>query len=82
MTQLVTRVDHELLASVDRLIAEGEVANRSEAVRDGLRRLIDDTRRRRIGEAIVDGYRRTPQSDSEVGWTDAATAAMIAEEPW
>lgn len=82
MTQLVTRVDDELLASVDELIAQGDVASRSEAVRDGLRRLIDDTRRRRIGQAIIDGYRAVPQADDEGGWSDDATVAMIAEEPW
>lgn len=82
MTQMVTRVDDELLASVDRLVADGEVASRSAAVRDGLRRLIDDARRRRTGEAIVDGYRARPQTGTEGGWTDEASRTMIAEEPW
>ncbi len=82
MTQLVTRVDDELLASVDELVARGDVASRSEAVRDGLRRLVNDTRRRRAGQAIIDGYRAVPQSETEGGWPDKATVAMIEEEPW
>ena len=82
MTQLVTRVDDELLESVDELVARGDVASRSEAVRAGLRRLVDETRRRRIGQSIVDGYLALPQTDTEGGWSDEATIAMIAEEPW
>ena len=27
-------------------------------------------------------YRRRPQTDEEIAWSDEATAAMIAEEPW
>ena len=82
MTQVVTRIDDDLLASVDALIARGELANRPEAVRDGLRRLVDDIHRRRTGLAMVEGYRRCPQGSAEGGWSDAATAAMIADEPW
>ena len=82
MAQLVTRLDSRLLAEVDGLIADGLVANRSEAVRLGLERLIDQHRRRRIGEAIVDAYRREPQSDDELAGLDEATRALIREEPW
>lgn len=38
-------------------------------------------RRRSIGAAIVEGYRRQPQTAQEVGWADEATHRMIAEEP-
>ena len=43
---------------------------------------IDRRRRTGVGQAIAEGYRRIPQADDETAWTDAATAAMIAEEPW
>ncbi len=82
MAQLVTRVDDELAAAVDELVRAGVVASRSEAVRLGLERLVDRFRRDRLGAAIVDGYRRIPQSESEAGWADAATVQMIADEPW
>lgn len=82
MAQLVTRVDDDLAAEVDALVDEGVVASRSEAVRQGLYALLDAHRRRQIGQQIVAGYRAQPQTDEEVGWSDAATAAMIAEEPW
>ena len=66
----------------DDLAAAGEVESRPDGVRRGLTALVDAHRRRRIGDAIVEGYRRQPQTEQEVGWADAATAAMIAEEPW
>ena len=80
--QLVTRVSDELAAAVDELVADGVAASRSDAVRLGLDRLIDSHHRRVIGQAIVAGYQRAPQTDDEVGWADAATVRMIAEEPW
>lgn len=82
MTQLVTRIDTDLAESIDRLIAEGVVESRSDAVRKGLRALIEETRRRRTADAIIAGYTRHPQTDDEVPWADEATVRMIADEPW
>ena len=83
MTQLVTRIDTDLAESIDRLVAEGVVVeSRSDAVRKGLYALIEQTRRRRIAEAIVSGYTRHPQTEDEVAWADRATVQMIANEPW
>jgi Arc/MetJ-type ribon-helix-helix transcriptional regulator len=82
MAQLVTRVDERLLAEVDQLVAEGVVASRSEAVRLGLERLIDQRRRRRVGAQIVEAYRRLPQTEDELAGLDDATLALVGEEPW
>lgn len=82
MAQLVTRVDDELAGAVDELVAAGIVESRSEAVRIGLEGLIDRHRRAVIGARIAEGYRATPQTDAEVGWADASSIRMIAEEPW
>jgi Arc/MetJ-type ribon-helix-helix transcriptional regulator len=82
MAQLVTRVDDDLAAAVDELVAAGVVASRSEAVRFGLERLIDRFRRDQIGAHIVEGYRALPQTDAEVGWADEASVRMITDEPW
>ena len=82
MTQLVTRVDRELVEAVDQLVAEGVVASRSEAVRMALYQLVDRHRRAEIGRAIVAGYQAVPQDDDESEWPDTATVAMIADEPW
>jgi Arc/MetJ-type ribon-helix-helix transcriptional regulator len=82
MAQLVTRVDDRLARDVDRLVADGVVRSRSDAVRLGLEQLVDRHRRDTIGARIVDGYLRQPQEDGDVGWPDQATVAMIADEPW
>ena len=82
MTQLVTRVDEDLATLVDELIAEGVVESRSDAVRRGLRMLIDQHQRRRTAEAIIRGYEQQPQTDNEIGWSDKATVRMITDEPW
>lgn len=82
MAQLVTRVDDELAASVDQLIADGVVASRSEAVRTGLEQLVDRCRRKAIGEQIAAGYRKRPQDSAEVGWADESSVQMITEEAW
>jgi Arc/MetJ-type ribon-helix-helix transcriptional regulator len=82
MAQVVTRLDDTLVAEVDALIAEGVVANRSEAVRLGLERLVDRHRRSRTGAAIADAYRRRPQADDELAGLDDATRALVEEEPW
>ena len=82
MAQVVARVDDALAAELDELVTDGVVSNRSEAVRLGLERLVDEHRRRRIGAEIVEAYRRMPQSEEELAGLDEATRALIAEEPW
>jgi Arc/MetJ-type ribon-helix-helix transcriptional regulator len=82
MVQLVTRVDDELARALDALVDSGSVLSRSDAVRRGLEQLIDQFKRVKIGEEIREGYVRQPQTEDEVAWSDAASIAMIAEEPW
>ena len=82
MTQLVARIDEDLVRSIDRLIAEGVVESRSDAVRKGLQALIESTRRRRTADEIIAGYTQQPQTENEVAWADQATVQMIADEPW
>ena len=82
MTQIVVRLDDDLARQVDRLVHTGVVVSRSDAVRRALRALVDAERRRAVAAAIVEGYRRQPQTDDDLGWTDGMTRAMIAEEPW
>ena len=82
MAQLVTRIDDALAQSMDELIAQGAATSRSELVRMGLERLIDERRRLAIGQQIADAYRELPQSEIESAELDAATRALIEEEPW
>lgn len=80
--QLVTRVPDAVAEAVDGLVEKGVFASRSDAVRAGLEAVVDRERRDAIGRAIVDGYQRIPQDADDLAWSDAATSAMIAEEPW
>jgi Arc/MetJ-type ribon-helix-helix transcriptional regulator len=80
--QLVTRVPDAVAAAVDGLVKAGVFSSRSDAVRAGLEAVVDRERRAAVGNAIVDGYRRVPQDEDDLAWSDAASAAMIAEEPW
>jgi Arc/MetJ-type ribon-helix-helix transcriptional regulator len=82
MTQLAVRVDDALIAEIDDLIAAGSVTSRSEAVRVGLQALVDEHRRRAIGERIVEAYRRQPQTKRELAGLQASTRALIEQEPW
>jgi hypothetical protein len=43
---------------------------------------VDRKNRRRIGQQIVEGYRRMPQADSEVGDIDQAAIDLVNNEPW
>jgi Arc/MetJ-type ribon-helix-helix transcriptional regulator len=82
MAQLVARVDDELVDRVDDLVRDGVAANRSDAVRIGLERIVEEHRRRRIGGQIVEAYRRLPQTDEELAGLERATRALVEEEPW
>ena len=82
MAQLVARIDEDLAQVVDRLVADGIVESRSDAVRKGLDMLIDQHRRTETAAAIVAGYQRLSQTEGDVGWSDQATAKMISDEPW
>jgi Arc/MetJ-type ribon-helix-helix transcriptional regulator len=82
MAQLVARLDDKLLAAVDELVDIGVAGNRSEAMRMGLERLVEEHRRRRIGAEIVEGYTRHPETDEELAQAETATRALIEEEPW
>jgi Arc/MetJ-type ribon-helix-helix transcriptional regulator len=82
MAQVVTRLDDKLIADLDGLVTDGFVASRSEGVRMGLERLVEEHRRRRIGAEIVAGYTRHPETDEELAQAEQATRALIEEEPW
>ena len=71
-----------MLTEVDRLIAEGVVASRSEAVRTGLQALVERHRRQTVGRRIREGYLQSPQTEDELAGLDEATTALVLEEPW
>jgi Arc/MetJ-type ribon-helix-helix transcriptional regulator len=64
------------------LVASGQFSSRSEAVRAGIDRLVDDARRAKAAAAILAGYQRLPETADELDSARKATVTMIAEEPW
>lgn len=70
------------VARLDELVAQGRFASRAEALREGLAALLQGESRRRIGEAIADGYRRHPQTEEDEVAAEAKLRQLIAEEPW
>ncbi len=82
MAQLVTRVDEALILEVDELVARGAASSRSDLVRMGLERIIDEYRRQKAGEQIVEAYRQIPETGTDLNGLDAATRTLIEEEPW
>ena len=65
-TQLAIRLPDDLLKDLDWIVHRLHYDSRTEAMRDALLRLIDQERRREIGEQIADGYRRMPQTEEEL----------------
>ena len=82
MVQLVTRIDDSTAEAIDELVASGKFSSRSEAVRAGIDRLLDESRRSKTALLILAGYQRLPETSDELDLARRATIAMIAEEPW
>lgn len=82
MAQIVTRLDDDLADAVDQLVVAEVVQSRSDAVRIGLQRLVDEHRRAAIGRSMLAAYERQPQTRAELAGIERASRQMIADEPW
>jgi len=51
------------------------------AIRAAVDRLVADDREAELDEAIVAGYRAVPDEENDP-WVEAATRAMVQDEPW
>jgi Arc/MetJ-type ribon-helix-helix transcriptional regulator len=61
--QVPVRLTETDLAELDAAIARGRFANRSEALRAGLERVLYEERQLAIDEAYAAGYRKHPQEE-------------------
>lgn len=80
--QIAVRLPRELLDEIDDLVERGVYESRAAAVRAGVEAVAESERRRRIDQAVIEGYRRSPAGEAE---REAAVASMrdaILEEPW
>lgn len=73
-TQVPVRLSEEDLALLDAAVERGRFANRSEAIRAGLARLLREERDREIEDAYRRGYGAQPQE----GWVGEAGLALLA----
>ena len=80
--QIAIRLPAEQLDELDELVATGAYESRAAAVRAGIDAVAAIERRRRIDEAILEGYRRTPQTAGEQAAALASLRDAIAAEPW
>lgn len=81
-TPVPTRFSDHELRIIDRLVAEGVGANRSDVIRRAVDHFDDAVRRARTGELIAASYRVLPQSDEDDALAMANALSMTEAEPW
>jgi len=82
MTQIAVKLPDGLVRELDELVAQGLFASRSSAVRRAVEIIVAGQRRDAIEEAYAIGYRRAPESESELAEAKRLAAQAIDEEPW
>jgi Arc/MetJ-type ribon-helix-helix transcriptional regulator len=80
--QIAVRIPDELAVSLGELVSEGRFETKAEAIRSALQTLVDQERRRKVGQLIADGYRRIPQDEDELEAARRAAIRSIEQEPW
>lgn len=79
--QTLVQLSDTLLALLDQRAARGGVS-RSQLIREILEAHLRADHEARIGELIVEGYRRIPDEGDFDAWAEAGAREMIEEEPW
>jgi Arc/MetJ-type ribon-helix-helix transcriptional regulator len=80
--QIEVRIPNALAKALDDLVSEGMFETKAQAIRAALQTLVDQERRRRMGELIADGYWRIPQDEDEVEPARRAAIRSIEQGPW
>jgi Arc/MetJ-type ribon-helix-helix transcriptional regulator len=80
--QIAVRIPDDLAKALDQLVATERFSSKAEAIRTAIESFIEAAGRRRVGEAIAEGYRRKPQTDEEIRAARQAAIRSIAEESW
>ncbi len=77
--QIAIRISDDMAESLEELVEHGRFETKADAVRTALQALVEAERRRRVGELIVAGYERIPQTDDEglASATDAADGRLL-----
>jgi len=80
--QIAVRLPEELLAELNELVSRGVFESRAAAVRAGIEAVMELERRRKMDQAVIAGYRRTPATKAERQAAIASLRDAILEEPW
>lgn len=81
-TQIAVKLADTTVAAVDRLVDSGRIASRSEAVRLGLDHVVRTYADAEIDRSFATGFRRLPETASELADAERLAGESIAEEPW
>ena len=68
------------MRAIDELVASGR-ASRAAVIIEAIDKLVRDLEEEAIDRAIVEGYRRIPQTDEELEWAEWSARESIGEEP-
>ena len=82
MTQIAVKLPDGLVRELDALVAQGLFANRSSAVRRAIEMIVSGQHRAAVEEMYSDGYRRVPESESELAEARRLATLAINDEPW
>ena len=81
-TPVPTRFSPRQIQTIDRLVAAGVGATRSEVIRRAVEHLAESVERARLGKVIADSYRAQPQTIDDGEQAMANAIAMTEAEPW
>ena len=79
-TQVPVRLTDSDLAALDAAIERGAFANRSEALRAGLERILREERERELVELYKRAYAERPEEEWIAKWGRAALSALHEAE--
>jgi len=82
MTQIAVKLPDALVRQLDDLVDQGLFPNRSSAVRSAVEAMVARQRRDALERAYAEGYRRVPESESELAEARLLAEHAIDEEPW
>ena len=80
--QIAVKLPERVVERVDRLVADGRYASRSDLVRRGIELAISAERRQDVDRAFEEAYATTPESDDELADARRLAIDAIDEEPW
>jgi metal-responsive CopG/Arc/MetJ family transcriptional regulator len=80
-TQTMVQLNRSLLSSLDARAARDGVS-RSQLIRDAVEAYLAADAEVTALQRVVEGYRRTPETDEEMLAARQDARALVAEEPW